>query len=425
MKNAIVSLFFLGPGLFSVGCASNSTLIRDREYNESMALARQRLYKQSLDAFPKKEAGGFVTAVEKNYLGFWQGQASAKELEDQVNFFEQRKFISVSREAKYFFFQEDEDGYVPAEHEVIVMHLIAAMTELQLGRIDDAKVEARRAGYFLQGFFNESQPHFDSPGLRLWLAAIWASLGEWNEAQVDLRRTAELTNDKALMSLASQNRPPEKLNLIFSGVGPNLDWSKQSFEPQFVTEPSPFEGEEKYNLSMSTSRVFSSHDWYVRHAERNSAIRDILMKSRYMSQFIGIESKTLSQRAGSKILTGGIKAVGVGLGLVIAGAGIYILANSVGGGGSDKAAELAIAAGLGVGSYVWSQSDRIDKRLQEEIDSSERESFADLRTYRFVRLLPDHLIFNWQTKDIHIPLATAIKLKGPKSSTEVQFIHAP
>lgn len=424
MRNAIVSLFFLCLALFSVGCASNSSLIRDREYNESMALARQGLYKQSLDAFPKKEAGGFVTTVEKNYLGFWQGQASAKELEDQVNFFEKRKFISVSSEAKYFFFQEDEDGYVPAEHEVIVMHLLAAMIESQLGHIDDAKVEARRAGYFLQGFFNENQPHFDSPGLRLWLATIWAALGEWNEAQVDLRRAAEQTNDKGLLSLASQTRPPERLNLIFSGVGPSLNWSKHSFEPRFVAEPSPFDSEGKFNLTTSTSRVFSSHDWYVRHAERNSAIRDILMKSRYMSQFIGIESKTFSQRAGSKILTGGIKAVGVGLGLAIAGAGIYILANSVGG-GTDKAAELALAAGIGVGSYVWSQSDRIDNRLQEEIDSSERESFADLRTYRFVRFLPDHVIFNWQAKDVHIPLATTIKLKGPDSKTEAQFIHAP
>lgn len=59
------------------------------------------------------------------------------------------------------------------------------MHALKAGRFEAASVEARRAGFYLQSYIPENNPHFDDPSLRMWLAAIWMALGDWEAAKVD------------------------------------------------------------------------------------------------------------------------------------------------------------------------------------------------------------------------------------------------
>ena len=47
-------------------------------------------------------------------------------------------------------YKETEDGYFPAEHELIVFHLVTALAFIQKSRCADALVEARRAGRYLE-----------------------------------------------------------------------------------------------------------------------------------------------------------------------------------------------------------------------------------------------------------------------------------
>lgn len=179
MKIKVISLF-VAMALLSA-CAG-SPLAKPSDYLKvEQALSSKDIF-EAHSNLPSKEPDGFVTTLERNWLGLWINKTNPEDLLRQARTFDQRKFISLSKEVSYFY-EEAPDGYIPAEHEIIIHHLVTAMSLLQHQELEKAEVEARKAAFYMQNTNN----NFDDPLLRVWLGSIWIVLGYWQEAQVDLR----------------------------------------------------------------------------------------------------------------------------------------------------------------------------------------------------------------------------------------------
>jgi hypothetical protein len=387
------------------GCTSTQVL-RDKDYQYPASAFRGGNPEKALEVFPKKEQGGFITSVEKSWLGFWAGKPETKSLEKQSRTFDDRKFVSLTREAQVFLTQESEEGYVPSEHEVVVLHLVAAMNFMALDKWEDAEVEAKRAAFYLQNQFNENQPHFDDPALRVWLAAVWSALGRWDAAQVDLRRASALSGDKRLRELADGNEPVQ-LTLTFTGVGPDLEWKPSSPMPDFAT----VKGEPP-----KIPYTFSSRPWFDHHRERNTLLRDTLVRSNYMAQYIGIETLDGASRGVGSTAAITLGTIGVATGIAILGGGIY-LAASAGLNGEALGYVLVVGTGIMTGSYDSAKT--MYKDIHRSADEEEQRRLEDLRTYRLVRFMP-----NWislETRESSVEGALTKKLKAPSSKTGATF----
>src|ERR1035437_8509985 len=117
----LVRWTLIAVALLDVACASHR-VIRDSKYEDSVNAYRRGDIDTALRKFPHGEKGGFITSVEKSWLAMWSENFDPTSLQEQVKTFDKRNFISLSREAGYFLFQEAEEGYVPSESEVVVLH---------------------------------------------------------------------------------------------------------------------------------------------------------------------------------------------------------------------------------------------------------------------------------------------------------------
>jgi hypothetical protein len=409
MKNFTL---FLLPLLL---CAcTTSQIIRDSEYKYSEAAFKFSDPEKALAEFPKKEAGGFVTSIEKSWLGLWADKTNQKDLLKQSRTLDDHTYTSISREAEYFFFAENEDGYIPAEHEVIAMHLMSSMYFMRNNQWEKARVEAKQASYFLETLFKSEQKHFDDPGLRIWLASIWTALGEWNEAQVDLRRAYELSKNKDLLPLIDMKSPPLELTLVFEGSGPRVNWKFDSPLPTFTQK------DEKPNFKIT----YSSLPWFQRHEERNTLIRDQISKSHYMSQYYGIQLSKGGEKTMGFVSANTVRATGVLLGTTIAAGGLYLVAAVLSGSGTSGGGELLtfpFIAAWYVGKSIWDQGDKIERDFNASSQKIEDAGKEDLKTFRFVRFLPSWVSLT----DSVVTSGTGkeITFKFQKSATAVHFLQ--
>lgn len=381
-------------------------MIRDREYAPAMNAYRDGELVRALEVFPAKEKNGFVTTVEKSWIGFWAGSTEVEPLQKQVRTFEDRKFVSVTRETETFLFAESEEGYVPDEHEVVLLHLISAMLYMKRHEWSDAEVEARRAGYYLQNYFTEDQKHFDDPALRVWLAGIWAGLGNWQEAQVDLRRAGEMTKDKSLLKLAERNDPPADFVLYFSGVGPRLKWTEGVAAPEFV---------EPQNLP-NDYRAYPTYPWYEHHLHRNTVLRDSLVSSNYMAQYLGAKTGTVTEKAMGKTAAFSGKAAGYIAGGLVIATGIYVAIQTNSGEIGGYIAGLGVALGL----WVVEKVEKWDRWYQRKLIEEELDKLEALKVYRLVRFMPDYVGFELQAPPKPV-IGTRILLRAPSSRTQLQL----
>lgn len=349
-------------------CAS-SKIIRDHQYQRAAEAYTQQDLPRTIERFPEGEKNGFIPSVEKSWINLWQGEYNTKPLQKQIETFDERKFTSISREAGYFFTQESEEGYIPAEHEVVILHLISATQFHQLGNTEGAQVELRRASYLLDRVW-------DDPSLRVWLGTLWAAMGEWDHAQVDFRRANELYPNALLKQLASA-REPQMLNLHFYGNGPVTKWNDGSFEPEFLEDRAP---------QRQTGALISTLPWFKRHTQRNTEIRDVLVKSNYMAQYIGSKALTGAEYGLTKSLTIGIRVIGIAVGAALL-AGVFYLATQAGGASGDVLTYLGVGA-VGVGVGIYKHGSELDTHLSHKIKEDDERKQRDLRTYRMVRFLP-------------------------------------
>ncbi|WP_413289797.1 hypothetical protein [Bdellovibrio sp. HCB337] len=409
MKNIVLLLL----PLFLLACTSTQ-VIRDSEYKYSEAAFKFSDPQKALEQFPQKEHGGFVTSIEKSWLGFWAGETNQDDLLAQAHTLDSRQYISLSRETEYFFFNESEEGYIPAEHEIIVMHLISSMYFMRNQQWDKARVEAKQASYFLETFFKADQKHFDDPALRTWLAGIWTALGEWNEAQVDIRKAYELTKDKNLLPWIEQKTAPKELSIAFEGTGPKVTWK--------FGEPLPGFEQDKEKPTVTIS--YPTLPWFERHQVRNTLIREQISKSNYMSQYYGIQLGKGAQRSVGFVTANTIRATGVVLGTVVGLGGLYVMAviaSHGGGSGSGELFTLPLVGGFYIAKSFWEEGDKIDESFKEYNEKMDVDGKESLKTYRFVRFMP-----SWISVTDQLVLTATGKefsMKSPKSPTTVRFVQ--
>lgn len=376
--------------LLCSACASRQAILSDKEYGATNSLVRQGYLDQAVGYFPKKEKGGFITTVEKNWLGLWVDLASTDELIGLRKDLDDRKVTWVSREAENFFLQETEEGYLPAEHEVVASHLTAAQAFLAKNNPAEARVEVRRASELLQGDFNPATPDFDDPALRVWLASLWTALGEWGEAQVDLRRAYEMTKDEDLKKLAEREKPPPFFELQMSGIGPRLDWVDGQEAPNFYvgSDPPPW-----------LANPLSTQHWYDRHQQRNTALRDFIMKSNYMSSFLGINMRSGAEYGVGAVASGIVVVAGVVVGAALIGAAVYAVLQSGAScsSGCGEALGYVAIAGMGIITAGANAGESIMDSTVKDVRRAREASIENLRTYRFVRYLPSW--FGWSLKE--------------------------
>lgn len=362
-----------------LGACTSETILRDQDYRPTVEAYERTDLKEALRQFPKKEEKGFITTLEKSWLRFWEGPADPAPLMEVSRHLDERQVTSISGEAKTFLLQETEDGYVPGEHEVVIHHLVTAQILAEQQNWDPARVELKKATESLQRR-GIKDTDFDDAALRLWMGTIWTLLGEWDDARVDYRRAAQL-NPKLTVAatLAEQPRPPPALKLILTGAGPEVRWQKNALAPTFIAEQ-PDTKDEAFTASTQA--------WYDRHLLRNNVAHDFLMTSNYMTQSLQIQAGKRAVQAGGYLAAGTIATMGiVGGGALIVGA-IYLAIQS----GSSQAGEfmayLAII-GAGVIEWTWKEAGKFTRQVDEQTSLNEQRGLQNLRTYRFVRFLPN------------------------------------
>ncbi len=421
-KFVLEALIVLPLSLF-FGCTS-SKIIRDSEYSESVLSFKQGEYRFALQTFPRLEGAGFITSIEKNWIGFWSDKMDNSTLQHQILTLENRKFLSVSKEGEIFFFGEAEDGYVPGEHEVVLIHLLSAMAFIKEQKWESAKVEMRQANFYMQSIFNENQPHFDDPSLRIWSGSIWASLGQWDEAQVDFRKAAELSGSVELRKIAHLDSPPKELNLVFTGVGPELGWSKIRPEPDFKkNEQKPTLAgfsDGVFTTSKSTQMVsFSTFPWFQRHSERNHLIRDYLLKSKYMTESAGLIAMTTTKKTYAGTFAASMAVAGVALGLVVIGGTLYLVMKATEGGSSSNLGEVlvyGIGLGAAIGAAAIKGAQSLYTNASNEAELEEQKNFDQMKIYRFVRFMPNWISLVWSDE-------ARLNRKRLKSSHDIKKIE--
>lgn len=404
--NIFLALFVL---IFVNACTTKK-IIRDWEYQDSQAAFKGAEPARALEYFPQKEKHGFVTSIEKAWLGLWAEENKSADLIEQAETLDARKFTSVSREAEYFFYSESEDGYIPAEHEIIVMHLLSSMYFMQTAQWEPARVEAKKATFYLQNYFPEHQSHFDDPALRIWLAGIWAALGEWGEAQVDIRKAYELSKNKELLPLLESPHPPKDFAVIFEGTGPSITWHADTPLPTFSNLSRP--PENKIH--------FDTLPWFHRHEVRNSAIRETVMKSNYMTQYYGLNTKVGATKTTGFLLSSLMRVTGVIIGAAIVAGGIAIALN--GGANSSDAAGHLVGGGVAIGGSMWETGGDISNHFDKTSKQVRKNGEEDLKTFRFVRFMPSWISISTEEQPLGA-LHKELSFQTTNSKTKVRFIQ--
>lgn len=394
-------LLFIFTAL-QVACTSGE-ILRDKDYEKSIVSFKQSDFESARRDFPEGEKGGFITTIEKSWIGLWDKKFDSKPLLKHTDAFDPRQVTRVTREAGVFLMGESEEGYLPSEAEVAVLHLLAAAHLLEEGNRESARVELRRADEVLN-------MAWDDPSLRLWSAGMWAAIGEWQEAQVDLRRAHKMTGNKDFLKW-SEERVPTQMVVQFNGVGPELKWEDGNYAPKFTQTPVP----PKEPMTVSTM------PWYARHAHREQELHDVMVKSNYMAQYMAGKGQKGAETVGTNLLTTTFKVVGITLGVAIIGVGIYALAQSGAQAGGD-ALGYVFLAGAGVAGGAIKSGSKMQKDFDTSIDADDRRRTLDLRTYRLVRYMPEFITL----KRADTPCANCTRVELPRTgTTAVTLIYQP
>lgn len=192
-------LGLLGLALVLAGCASRGALF-DQVESE---LERGRT-EQALAALePLKESG-------RNEVLYLLNQGMllrmAGDLEGSIAAFEQAKVIigqlepiSVSESLAAWAVAEDSGSYKPPVHEHLLLHVYQALNFLQLGRLEEARVEALQIDLGLRRVdpAGNRAPHGGDAFARYLSGIIFEASGDWSDALIAYRKAYESYRDSS------------------------------------------------------------------------------------------------------------------------------------------------------------------------------------------------------------------------------------
>jgi hypothetical protein len=395
---AVVSVF---------GCATTNDRATRRDYSK----ARNALIDQNpalaLSALPTAEQDSFVASVESGWLHLlaekeMTPQPIAKLLQ-HGDTLDDRKTLYIGRETASFFYKDAADGYYPAEHEAILLHLVTAMHFAAENDRGKTAIEVRRAARYLESDYSPGQG-FDDAGLRIWLAALWLYLGRWDDARIDLRHAAKLAPQFAWLEvLAARPGPPPHFAVVFSGPGPEVSWNPglgadvvgEATRLEFASTTldrkfylSDFDGRHSYPVRSG----YSTQNWYLRHQERDHLIRDVLDRSEY-----ALRGAAGGSLAGATFTLGATTALAIGTiavatGVAVFGGTLYLAAQAgLVGEALGYAASLGLAGGCWIGGKGIGVASDIMSNTSKGSASIMETSLSKAEHYRYIRFLPDYI----------------------------------
>ena len=406
-------VLFLAVCTAATGCASKVKLNKQEDYYKATNHLLSNRPVEALIALPETESTGFIQLSEKSWLSLIAGEPlPSAELKKMGKKLPTKETVIVSDEVSHYFYQRTPEGYFPAEHEVIFFHIMNAMVFMRGQNFEAAEVEARKAAFFLQDDYVTHAGGFDSAHLRVWLAAVWAGLGEWNKAQVDLRNAAKQSKQFAWAAeLAKRQSAPKHLSLVLQGTGPEPKHDPKGLDQHLTGKGSVNFKEE------SLGKVYFSENGklneapdqptalahYERHLDRNDQIREVLGQSDYMMTSSLVYTGGALAKTGAVAAAGTMIATGVVIGASLIAGTIYLLAQSGSSGeGTGEIAALGFTLGLGAMKLGWDAGTDVATTVNKSVNESTKETLDLARTYRFVRYLPSKVHLSWGEKPVEV-----------------------
>jgi hypothetical protein len=288
--NRIISLLLVFVMLAPTGCqtAGYANIATKDSYRPVRENLQAKKLSKALNSFPDKEQDQFITTVEKAWLQLLQNSPKPEVLTALSDDLENRKTVFVTKEAQKFFFKESNGSYMPAEHEVIFLHILAGLSFAKKNMPKEARVEAQRASRYLQGHYGDFAGNFDDPALRILLAGLWLYVGEWQHARVDLRVAAKLSKDyRWLKPISDAKNPPPNFVIAMRGVGPEVVWMPEDENSgrwglKFVaTEKAKKLGIRNGSQTLTLKNPVNTMEWYARHTDRDPPTRTLVDNVRH------------------------------------------------------------------------------------------------------------------------------------------------
>jgi len=116
--------------------------------------------------------------------------ASNRAFEQAKRLIDELDAISLREQAGALTINETLRSYAGEPHEQILLHLYSALNYLQLGKLDDARVEALQVNLRLQELnqgHDKSKVYNEDPFARYLTAMIYEESGEWSDAMIAYR----------------------------------------------------------------------------------------------------------------------------------------------------------------------------------------------------------------------------------------------
>ena len=200
MQRARVLCFFVSIFICIAGCQTPKTVgfIDKQEYKSTRLALKKGQVRKALKSYPAPDQDYFIPTLEYSWISLLNGTSDTERLVRMSQVIEDSKMVRFSTEADRFFFKELDEHYVPAEHEVIMFHIITGLAFAQKGLIKKARIEAKRAAYYLPGPFISSSD-FDDPGIRVLLASLWLTVDEWQQARPNLLKASKLSSSVSII----------------------------------------------------------------------------------------------------------------------------------------------------------------------------------------------------------------------------------
>lgn len=374
--------------------------VNKHQYKNTRLALRKGDYQQAKMHYPDVNELYFIPTLEYGWISLLNGKVNTEKLVEMSQYLEDTKTVHIENEARRFFFKELDEFYLPAEHEIIMFHMISGLAFAKKGLPEQVCVEAKRAAYYLPGPFINKED-FDDPGIRMMLAALWLYCDNWQQARANLLKASKLSKKYTWAGeLARKKIPPKNLAIILKGVGPEVVWKPEKEEAGrwglvFITEEKgdPLKITDEHEAI--TAFAEPTKTWYIRHFERDTVPRTVLDEVKRTSKVVVGTAGAITVAAfaliGATIIVAGSIALSAGL-IALAGES-----------GSSDAIETAIkfSGHLVMASlYLAKDSTEAGTTTAGEIyDDHADES----ENYRFVRFLPSYIYSVSSNKDFKNP----------------------
>lgn len=137
------------------------------------------------------------------------------------------------------------------------------------------------------------------------------------------------------------------------------------------------------------------------------------MKSKYMSQFLGVKTISSVEKGTGAAAGGTLMITGVVVGGAIIAGGLYlVLQSGVSGEAVADLLEFSVVLGLAAGDWLWKKGQSTYASFAKS-KKFEEKKLDELRTYRFVRFLPSKYVptcdMLCSVFSMHNPVQTILK----------------